>query len=272
MFDPSTFDLQRWLTVPLTIYIRYALVCGLFYAVFYIWKRREWLYRKIQQRFPTDRDVLREALYSASTAVIFAGMAFVCLGTPLREHTQFYGDIHQYGVAYAVLIVPVTLIVHDAYFYWMHRLIHHPKIYRRVHLTHHLSVNPSPWAAYSFHPIEAVLEALILPILLFLLPLHPVSLLGFIALMLWMNVYGHLGYELFPAWLYQHPLGRWLNSGVYHNQHHEKFTGNYGLYFSWWDKWCGTLRTDSDAKVAEVQGRIAENRRGGTSPMPQEAK
>ena len=121
---------------------------------------------------------------------------------------------------------------------------------------HHKSVNPSPWAAYAFHPAEAVLEAGIFPLILFLIPAHPVALFSFVTLMLWFNVYGHLGYELFPAKLYRHPLGRWLNSSVYHNLHHERFTGNYGLYFTFWDRWMGTLRPDSAAKVGEVQARI----------------
>ena len=38
--------------------------------------------------------------------------------------------------------------------------------------------------------------------------------------------------------------------------HHEKFHGNYGLYFTIWDRLCGTLRPDSMDKVAEVHGRI----------------
>ena len=60
---------------------------------------------------------------------------------------------------------------------------------------------------------------------------------------------------------YRHPLGKWLNSSVYHNLHHEKFQGNYGLYFTIWDRLCGTLRTDSAEKIAEVHQRIAEKAR-----------
>ena len=76
--------------------------------------------------------------------------------------------------------------------------------------------------------------------------------------MLWFNVYGHLGYELFPRKTYTHALGRWLNSSVYHNLHHERFHGNYGLYFTFWDRLCGTLRTDSADKIEEVHQRISE--------------
>ncbi|MBV6442852.1 MAG: sterol desaturase family protein [Haliscomenobacteraceae bacterium CHB4] len=256
MFDLTHFSPAQWFFVPAIIFGRYVLYCALPFLFFYAWKRREQLYRKIQQHFPKPSDYQRETLYSALTSVIFAVVTWCCLGTPLRAYTLFYTDANQYGWWWLALSVPLTLLLHDAYFYWMHRLMHHPRLYRRIHLLHHKSVNPSPWAAYAFHPAEAVLEAGIVPLLLFTLPLHPLSFWAFVTLMLIFNVYGHLGYELFPKKMYTHPLGRWLNSSVHHNLHHEKFHGNYGLYFTIWDRLYGTLRDDSMKKVEEMHSRI----------------
>lgn len=261
MFDPTDFSPLRWFITPLIIFGRYAVLSGAMFLLFYICKRREWLYRKIQQRFPTDRDYRREIGYSFLTACIFGLTAFLFLGSPLRHYTRFYTHIDQYGLPWLLVSIPLSLLIHDAYFYWMHRLMHHPRIYRRVHLLHHRSINPSPWAAYAFHPSEAVLEAGILPLLLISMPMHPISFFAFITLMLWFNVYGHLGYEIFPKSLYKHPLGRWLNSSIYHNQHHERFTGNYGLYFTFWDRLMGTLRADSAGKVEEIHRIIDDNKK-----------
>jgi Delta7-sterol 5-desaturase len=58
--------------------------------------------------------------------------------------------------------------------------------------------------------------------------------------------------------MYDHPLGRRLNTSIYHNQHHESFHGNYSLYFTFWDRWCGTLREDSALKKEQVHRRIRE--------------
>ena len=256
MFDPTQFTLAHWLLSPLVIFGRYAVMCIVCYLIFYTWKRRLWLYRKIQQKFPQPSDYQREIGYSALTSIIFGVVSWLWLGTSLRQYTQFYTDIQQYGVAWLMLSIPLTLLVHDAYFYWLHRWMHQPKWYRLIHLTHHKSVNPSPWAAYAFHPIEALLEAGIVPVLLIIMPLHPVSFFGFITLMLLFNVYGHLGYELFSRKTYEHPIGRWLNSSVHHNLHHEKFNGNFGLYFTIWDRLCGTLREDSLDKIDEVHAQI----------------
>ena len=256
MFNLTEFSASHWLLVPLIIFGRYVILAAVAYGVFYVWKRRAWFFRKIQQKFPLRSDYAREVGYSAVSSAIFAAMAWLCLGTSLRPYTQFYSDIEQYGWWWLALSIPLTLLIHDAYFYWIHRLMHLPGLYRRIHLVHHKSVNPSPWAAYAFHPAESLLEAGIIPVLLFLIPLHPVSFWAFVTLMLVFNVYGHLGYELFSRKTYEHPLGRWINSSVHHNMHHEKFHGNYGLYFTIWDRLCGTLRPDSMDKVAEVHGRI----------------
>lgn len=249
-------EYSPWWFIPLIAFGRYLLLAGLFFMVFYVWKKRSWRFRKIQLRFPKNADYRREIGYSALTAFIFGLMAWLCLATPLRAYTLWYTDVHLYGYGYVFVSFVLTLVLHDTYFYWTHRLMHHPKVFKYVHLVHHKSVNPSPFAAYAFHPTEALLEGLIIPILLCCVPLHRIVFFLFITFMLWFNVYGHLGYELFPRRIYRHWLGRWLNSSVYHNLHHERFRGNYGLYFSFWDKVMGTWRPDSLNKVEEVHRRM----------------
>ena len=71
------------------------------------------------------------------------------------------------------------------------------------------------------------------------------------------NVYGRLGYEVYPKEFSRAWLGRWINTSVNHNQHHQFFNGNYGLYFLWWDRWMGTLRTDYDRQFDDVKNRVA---------------
>ncbi len=129
--------------------------------------------------------------------------------------------------------------------------MHHPKLYRFVHLVHHQSRNPSPWAAFAFHPLEAVVEAGIVFVIAFILPFHGTALLAFLIFMTFYNAYGHLGYELYSKNFLRSALGRWVNTSVAHNHHHEKFNGNYGLYFLFWDRWMGTLREDYDAVFVE---------------------
>ena len=115
---------------------------------------------------------------------------------------------------------------------------------------HHLSTNPSPFAAFSFHPLEAILEAGILPILVVVLPLHPLAILTFIFFMTFLNVLGHLGYELYPSTFVASSLTNWNNTSFHHNMHHQKFNCNYGLYFNWWDK---IFKTNHDLYQIEYE-------------------
>ena len=49
--------------------------------------------------------------------------------------------------------------------------------YRHAHYVHHESLSPSPWASFSFHPLESVIEALFIPALVFVVPIHVAGLL-----------------------------------------------------------------------------------------------
>jgi sterol desaturase/sphingolipid hydroxylase (fatty acid hydroxylase superfamily) len=133
--------------------------------------------------------------------------------------------------------------------------MHHPKLFKIFHLVHHKSNNPSPWAAYSFHPLEAIVESLIFVIFLFTIPVHSIHLTIFFIFSLVYNVYGHLGFELYPNGFNKNRLGKWLNTSVAHNMHHKYFKGNYGLYFTIWDRLMGTLNENYDDAFEEVTTR-----------------
>lgn len=237
------------------IFLRYFILASFAFILFYVIKRHAWHFKKIQWKFPTTTDYWREIGYSVITSIIFALIGYVVFLTPLSKYTKAYYTIEQYGWGYLVFSVIVTIFIHDTYFYWMHRAIHHRKVYRLIHRTHHLSTNPSPWAAFAFHPLEAILEAGIIVIVALIYPIHPFAIGMFLLFMMIYNVYGHLGYELYPRKFSTSWIGRWINTSVNHNLHHEYFTGNYGLYFLFWDRWMGTLRKEYDSVFDEAKSR-----------------
>jgi sterol desaturase/sphingolipid hydroxylase (fatty acid hydroxylase superfamily) len=232
---------------------RYFLVAGTGFLLFYVLLRKMMASRKIQRRFPQGRDYLREIGYSVLTISIFTLVPVLLIKNDrIRPFTTFYADIETYGWVYFFAAFPIMFIMHDTYFYWMHRLMHHPKLFRIFHLVHHKSTNPSPWAAYAFHPLEAIVEVGIFVIFLFTIPIHPLHYFIFFFLSIVYNVYGHLGWELYPKGFSRHWLGKWINTSVNHNMHHQYFKGNYGLYFLFWDRVMGTLREDYDDRFDAV--------------------
>jgi sterol desaturase/sphingolipid hydroxylase (fatty acid hydroxylase superfamily) len=228
----------RWGIILGILALRYFIVAGIFFAIFYVIRKKYWTHRRIQQRDHKDQQYWQEIKYSLMTMFIFSVIAISILS--FKAYTRIYHDISLYGWGYLFLSFVLMVLIHDTYFYWTHRLMHHPRLYRVMHRTHHLSHNPSPWAAFSFHPLEAIVEAGIFPILVFTLPLHPLAIFTFLLFMMTLNVIGHLGYEIYPKHWTRHWLGRWQNTSTHHNMHHELVKGNYGLYFNWWDKWMGT--------------------------------
>ncbi|MEO6613731.1 MAG: sterol desaturase family protein [Chitinophagaceae bacterium] len=236
---------------------RYLILASIAFLLCYVLLRKIIRSKKIQQRFPGFKDYAREIIYSILTVFIMAFIPAIVLGSPeMTRHTKFYTDIRQHGTPYFIIAFPIMAIMHDTYFYWMHRLMHHPAVFRLVHLVHHKSTNPSPFAAYAFHPLEAIVEAGIFIVFIFTIPVHFLHLLFFFLFMIIYNVYGHLGWELYPKGFSKHWLGKWINTSVNHNQHHQYFKGNYGLYFLFWDRLMGTIRKDYDEQFEEVKGRV----------------
>lgn len=235
---------------------RYSFFAGLAFLLFYVIFRRKWLYKKIQLRFPENKDYLREFGYSMLTIFLFTTVTYPLIAVPaIAKYTTRYMEISEYGWFYYFALFPVLFVMHDTYFYFAHRLMHHKKLFNLFHLVHHKSTNPSPWAAYAFHPLEALVEVGIVVVFLFTVPIHKTHLLLFFLMMIVYNVYGHLGYELYPKGFHKTRIGRWINTSVNHNQHHQYFKGNYGLYFLFWDRMMGTIREDYDSRFVDATTR-----------------
>jgi len=235
---------------------RYYLIAGAVFFLFYVVLKNKILHKKIQSLFPKNTDYLREIFYSTITILIFGLVPLFFIANPaMRSHTTLYDNISDYGWFYYFLAFPIMFIMHDTYFYWTHRIMHHKTLFNTMHLVHHKSTNPSPWAAYAFHPLESIVEVGIFVIFLFTIPVHSSHIGVFFLLSIMYNIYGHLGWELYPKGFSKSFIGKWINTSVNHNQHHKYFKGNYGLYFLFWDRIMGTIRADYDEAFDEVKSR-----------------
>lgn len=187
--------------------------------------------------------IRREIGWSLASAAIYgipAGM--VLWGWQQQGWTQIYTDWTAYPAWYLPASLFAYLFAHDTWFYWTHRLMHQPKWFRIAHAVHHDSRPPTAWTAMSFHPIEAVTGAVVIPALVFLIPIHIAMLGAVLAIMTLMGVTNHMGWEMFPRWLVHSRFGGWLITASHHERHHEEYKCNYGLYFRFWDRVCGTDR------------------------------
>ncbi|WP_071870619.1 sterol desaturase family protein [Atopomonas hussainii] len=208
--------------------------------------------RRIQMRRPQWADYRREILWSLCTASLFAVSSLVGIVWLAQQGVgQLYWQLSDYSAAYALGSLLLMIVAHDAYFYWAHRALH-SRWLRRLHVLHHCSRTPSPWAAYAFHPGEALTHVLFPILFAQLVPLHPFVLLLWSVHMIARNVVGHAGYELFPRVMLHSGWFNWLTTTTHHDLHHQNGRYNYGLYFTWWDRCCGTEHPQYAQRLAQA--------------------
>lgn len=231
--------------VTAIVAIRYLAVSGAF----------AWL---TQSRLPglytgQGRQIRTEIGWSLASAVIYGVPAgIVAWGWQEKAWTLIYTSLDAYPWWWVPLSVAVYLLLHDAWFYWTHRWMHRPALFRAAHAVHHASRPPTAWAAMSFHPLEALTGAAVIPLLVFVVPIHVAGLLVVLAVMTVMGVTNHMGWELFPRRVVHGTAGRWLITASHHQRHHRDYRCNYGLYFRFWDRLCGT-----DCGLGDFAGRRA---------------
>jgi len=218
------------------------------------------------------KQIRREIFWSLASAGIYGAPAGL-LAWGWQEHgwTRVYTDVGAYPVWWLPVSVLLYLLLHDAWFYWTHRWLHRPALFRVAHAVHHASRPPTAWAAMSFHPIEAITGAVVIPALVLVIPIHVGALFVVLAVMTVMGVTNHMGWELFPSLLVRGKAGDWLITASHHQRHHQQYGCNYGLYFRLWDRLCDTDRGLGEFAGADAGRRgTAARARRDPGPGPEE--
>ena len=252
----------------LTEFALYSIVLITGYLVVWRWLKPRLKSWRIQVRQRADFIQLRSEIgHSLTTVLIFA--VFDCLVFFLYERgaTKMYMDVQQYPLFLAFGSFFLMMIVDDMCFYWIHRTLHNPTIYRYVHAVHHESIDTTPFTSLSFHIGEASVLTLWIVPLVALVPLYMPAMLLFQVYAALNNLIGHIGYEFFPRWFAHNPILKWKTTSTHHNMHHTKFNGNYGLHFRIWDKICGTEFHDYEETFALVQDRKERQGEAGFLPL-----
>ncbi len=179
------------LVMSFIVGIRYLLTSGLFALL--TRKVRPGLYDALKPQ------MAKEIYWSMLSAAIYGAPAgIVAWGWDNRGWTKVYTDISAFPLWYLPLSVVLYLAAHDTWFYWTHRLMHRPWWFKTAHAVHHESRPPTAWAAMSFHPWEALSGAMVIPVLVFLIPIQVTALGVVLAIMTIMGITNHMGWELFP--------------------------------------------------------------------------
>lgn len=149
------------------------------------------------------------------------------------------------------LFVP---FVHHVHFYLIHRLLHVPALYRRIHAWHHKAVNPSPWSSLSMHPVELILYFSGAGLHL-LVGSHPVLVIYHLHSAGLGAAIGHIGFHTIEAG------EKGVDTHAFtHYLHHKYFEVNYGEGLVPIDKWMGTWHDGSEEGQRLMEARRARRR------------
>ena len=146
-----------------------------------------------------------------------------------------------------LVLLPVWSAFH---FYWVHRLLHVPVLYKHVHSLHHRNVNIGPWSGLSMHPVEHLLYLTTLLIHV-VVASHPVHLIFHVIYQGPGAAMTHTGYED----LLIRDKRRLALGTFYHQLHHRYYECNYGNQEMPWDRWFGTFHDGTDEGRAATKAR-----------------
>lgn len=261
-FDQFVFTFMSSFPAALTLELgRYLIAATLMSVATRVFWRVYFARRKIQDRQVTRVDFRREVLASIRTTVIFAIVGLALYFAAMAGWVTVYSDFSRHGPVYFVLTLAAMIVAQDAYFYWTHRAMHHPRLFRYFHRTHHKSHTPTPWAAYAFDAPEALVHVAFVPLWVALVPMHGLAIYLFVTYQIVRNVIGHAGVEVSPVSGRPSLLFGWLSTTTHHDLHHQNAHTNFALYFTWWDRWMGTEHVDYQARVADIANRPCALRR-----------
>jgi lathosterol oxidase len=238
---PDLLHPLSFLATMMLLYIiitgRYFLVAGLFYFVFHKWHSEKWKNRKLGKKEYSNKQFKREIGWSVISALCFSFTGTILLLLWQKGFTKIYTGINEYPLWWLPVSLMISLLIDETYYYWIHRWMHKPTVFRRIHKIHHQSTISSPWTSFAFHPVEGMILSLSLVITLILIPMHIGIILFQLTIMTFSSVINHLDIEIYSTRLRSNSMGRLLIGASHHALHHKQYKYNFGLYFTFWDKW-----------------------------------
>ena len=152
---------------------------------------------------------------------------------------------HPVWFAISLVLLPIWSAFH---FYWVHRLLHVPLLYKNVHSLHHRNVNIGPWSGFSMHPVEHCLYISSICIH-WIVPSDPILVVFHVVYLGPGAAMTHTGYED----LLVKDKRRLALGTFYHQLHHRYYECNYGNQEMPWDRWFGTFHDGSQEATARTR-------------------
>lgn len=207
----------------------WAVPCALVYATTEILAKAAFAQSKFNPKYTSQQRVYIDVRRSAGGVIIGSLLEFALQQGYQAQYLPHFRPefMANQGFMFNAIALPLFLFAWgDAHFYWTHRLLHSPRLYRSVHKVHHEATNPTPWSGLSMHWFEHCIYFSSAAVVALVVPFWAARMMCKGLLILPLE--GHSGY------------GTWRTEGSYnHYIHHAKFNWNFGSS-PLWDRLAGT--------------------------------
>jgi Delta7-sterol 5-desaturase len=157
----------------------------------------------------------------------------------VEEYSLCYYDVNTQSalsIMWWFISIPLYLFVFDTIFYWSHRALHGNWAYQTIHWVHHSSRPTNTYTAFSSSALELLTEGVMSVFLpMFVVPIHYNTGRILALLILVWSCCLHAHTEFIPNW-----MTRFIVVSRSHHLHHRSIFCNYAMFFTFWDKLCGT--------------------------------
>jgi sterol desaturase/sphingolipid hydroxylase (fatty acid hydroxylase superfamily) len=201
-------------------------VGSLFQYLCRVLEKRNWVYKIVITDNP-NKKIKSEIRHSLVSILIF-GFSGVAMVFMIRQGIIV---LLPESILNAIIGVIILSLWNEVHFYIIHRIMHLPFFFSRVHRIHHQSVIPTVYSVYSFHWFEALLLSTVPLVIapffnfsataIFLYPLASILL----------NFAGHCNYRFGNG-----KAPAWSLIGTRHSAHHFKKSSNYGFATNFFDR------------------------------------
>ena len=262
-FQPSLEQAQTlslgWIAqIYFRNFVLLAIVAGGLHLYFYTFKKQGQKLKydprplaKSGRQFTLGGQVRDNMFWSLSSGVFFWTLYEVILFWAMANGWTpiLYWSENPVWFALLLVLTPIWISFH---FYWIHRLLHWPPLYKVAHGLHHRNTNVGPWSGLSMHPLEHLLFFSSVLIHL-IIPAHPLHILFHMQHQSLTAATSHTGFENLLI-----KDEKTLALGTFHQLHHRYFEVNYGNLQMPWDKWFGSFHDGTPEAHERMKHRRSE--------------
>lgn len=181
-----------------------------------------------------------EELYWACSTVFFNTLVTLA-GYLLFKYGYITFDL-ELSVIQILFDFIVLLAAMDFLMYIFHWAIHKLKFIYTYHDLHHRYSTPTAISLFVLHPVEVLGFGTLWLFLLFLIDFSIYAVILYLVFNVIMGIIGHLRKEFVPAYIKKHVVFQWLANTGFHVDHHQHEHLNFGFYTKVWDRMFGTLK------------------------------